>query len=154
MRIEGKFSLINVQINMVYESLLNPEILSLCIPGTEHIKRVDEKTYDCVIKQRVGPMSMKFGARNILTNVSPPTRIELQGEGNILGTTSKFVHCTVIKLNEKNNNQVEVCYDSDVNITGTMEALGNRVIKAKAKTLEAEIVSTLQDELQSLDKSS
>jgi len=149
MRIEGKFSLINVPIQTVYESLLKPEILSLCIPGAEQIERVDEKTYDCVIRQRVGPMSMKFGARNILTNVNPPTCIQLQGEGNIMGTSSKFVHNTVIDLKE-DNTVVEVCYSSEVNITGAMATLGNRVIKAKAKTLEEEIARALQEKLQSL----
>lgn len=150
MRIEGKFSLINVQLQTVYESLLKPEILSLCIPGAEQIERIDEKTYDCVIKQSVGPVAMRFKARNILTSLTPPKQIELHGEGDILGASGKFVHDTVIELQQRNDQQVEVCYGSDVNITGTMAVLGNRVIKAKAKTLEEEIAKALQEKLQNL----
>jgi len=150
MRIEGKFSLVNVPVQRVYESLLKPQILLLCIPGAEQIELIDEKTYDCVIKQRVGPIAVKFGARNILTNVNPPTHIQLQGEGNIMGTSGKFNHKTIIDLKE-DNTVVEVRYSSDVNIAGAMAALGNRVIKAKAKTIEEEIARALQEKLQSLD---
>jgi carbon monoxide dehydrogenase subunit G len=152
-RIEGKFSLINVPVQTVYKSLLEPEILSLCIPGAEQIKRVDEKTYDCVIKQRVGPMSIKFGARNILTNVDPPKFIRLKGEGDIMGTSGKFDHDTAIELKE-DDTLVEVCYSSDVNITGTFASIGNRLIKAKARTLEEEIQRVLQEKLQSLGNKS
>src|SRR4030042_3765178 len=131
MRVEGKFSLVNVQIQTVYQSLPKREILSLCIPGAEQIEQIDENTYDCVIRQSVGPVAMRFKARNILTSINPPRKIELHGEGDILGASGKFVHDTVIELQQRNDQQVEVCYGSDVNITGTMAVLGNRVIKAK-----------------------
>ena len=150
MRIEGKISLVNVKLQTVYESLLKPEILRLCIPGTEQIEQVDEKTYDCVIKQSVGPMAMRFKARNTITSLTPPKQIALQGDGDILGASGKFFHNTVIELQDKNEHEVEVCYSSDVNITGTMAVLGNRVIKAKAKTLEEEISKALQEKLQNL----
>ena len=48
------------------------------------------------------------------------------------------------------NKVVEVCYSSDMNVTGAVATLGNRVIKAKAKTLEEEIARALQEKLQSL----
>ena len=149
MRIEGKFCISNVPIQRLYESLLKPEILLLCVPGAEEIEKIDDKTYNCVIKQTFGPVSMKFRSRNILTNVTPPTRIELEGEGDVMGKSGKFVHNTVIDLME-DNKVVEVCYSSDVNIAGAMAALGNRVIKAKARKLEEEIARALQEKLQSL----
>ena len=149
MRIEGKFSIENVPIKKLFESLLKPEILSLCIPGAEEIKQIDGKTYDCLIKQAVGPVAMKFKARNILTSVNPPTRIELQGEGDIMGTAGKFVHNTVIDLKE-NGKSVEIDYSAELNISGAMAMLGNKVIKAKASKLEVEIAGALQKTLQRL----
>lgn len=149
MRIEGKFTLVNVPVQTVFEALLKPEILLLCIPGAEQIELIDEKTYDCVIKQRVGPMAIKFRARNLLTNVNPPTHIELQGEGDMLGASTKFNHNTIIDLIE-DNTVVEVHYSSDVNITGSMASLGNRLIKTTAKTLEEEIARALQEKLQNM----
>src|SRR4030042_6351063 len=126
MRVEGKFSLVNVQIQTVYESLLKPEILSLCIPGAEQIEQIDEKTYDCVIRQSVGPVAMRFKARNILTSINPPRKIELHGEGDILGASGKFVHDTVIELQQINGQQGEVCYGSGGNITDKTAGVGNR----------------------------
>ena len=147
MKIEGRVTLSDVSIQTVYKSLLKPEVLSSCIPGVEEIEQIDEQTYDCVIKQSVGPVSMKFKARNVLTNLSPPKHIELEGEGDILGSSSKFVHSTEIDLEEKGK-EVEIICCADVGITGPMEILGNRVIKAKAKNLEDEIAGALQKKLQ------
>ena len=150
MKIEGRAILSDISTQTVYESLLKPEILSACIPGVEEIEQIDEKTYDCVIKQSVGPISMRFKARNILTNLTSPKHIELQGEGDILGSSSKFVHSTEINLEEKGK-EVEIICSADVNITGPMAMLGNRVLKAKAKNLEEKIAEALQKKLQSSD---
>lgn len=110
-------------------------------------KKVDDRTYVCLIKQSVGPVAMKFSARNILVNVIPPRHIELQGEGDIMGTSGKFIHNTIIDLKEEDK-VLQISYSSELNITGAAAMLGNKIIKIKAKKLEEEISKSLQERLQ------
>ncbi|RLA95523.1 MAG: carbon monoxide dehydrogenase, partial [Deltaproteobacteria bacterium] len=66
MILEGKFTL-KAPIQKVWDSLLEPETLLACVPGAEKIEKLDERTYDCVIKQKVGPISVKFKFKTVLT---------------------------------------------------------------------------------------
>ncbi|MBM3302354.1 MAG: carbon monoxide dehydrogenase, partial [Deltaproteobacteria bacterium] len=59
MLIEGKFAL-KAPIEKLWESLLDPVTLASCIPGAEKVERIDEKTYDAVVKQKVGPIKVKL----------------------------------------------------------------------------------------------
>lgn len=76
MLMEGKFT-IKAPIQKLWETLLDPETLLSCIPGAEKIERIDEKTLDCVVKQKVGPISVKFKFKSVLSKVEPPTHIEV-----------------------------------------------------------------------------
>ena len=76
MIIEGKFML-KAPIQLLWDTLLDPETLRSCIPGAEKIERIDEKSYDCLVKQKVGPISVKLsGNRSTLSGflASPPRR--------------------------------------------------------------------------------
>ena len=57
MLIEGKFSL-KAPIQKVWDHILQPEILGSCLPGAEKVAKVDETTYDAVVKQKVGPIKV------------------------------------------------------------------------------------------------
>ena len=53
MIIEGRFTL-KAPIQMLWDTMMDPETLRSCVPGAEKVERLDEKTYDCVVKQKVG----------------------------------------------------------------------------------------------------
>ena len=59
MLLEGKFTL-KAPIKEVWDFLLKPETLASCIPGAEKMEAIDDKTYESVVKQKVGPISVKF----------------------------------------------------------------------------------------------
>ena len=99
MLMEGKFTL-KAPIQKLWDTLLDPETLLSCIPGAEKIERIDEKTYDCVVKQKVGPISVKFKFKSILSKVEPPTHIEVDGEGEDIGKAGHFVQKSVVDLRE------------------------------------------------------
>ena len=59
MIIEGKFT-VKAPIQKLWDMLLEPETLARCLPGAEKIEKIDEKTYDAVVKQKVGPIKVKL----------------------------------------------------------------------------------------------
>lgn len=56
---EGKFT-IKAQIQKAWDNLLSPETLASCIPGCEKLEAIDEKTFDCIVKQKVGPIAVRL----------------------------------------------------------------------------------------------
>jgi carbon monoxide dehydrogenase subunit G len=149
MLMEGKL-ILNVPIKKLWDTILEPETLLSCIPGAEKIERIDEKTYDCVVKQKVGPISVKFKFRSIITKMEPPTHIEVEGEGEDIAKAGHFVQKSIVDLREISPNEVEVSYKSDVNIVGKLAMFGDRIMRAKAKKVEEEFTKALQERLKSI----
>lgn len=147
MLLEGKFVL-KAPIQKVWDTLLEPETLLSCIPGAEKIERVDEKTYNCVVKQKVGPISVRFNFKSILTKINPPNHLEMEGEGeDTIAKAAHFVQKSIVDLKELSGGEVEVSYKSDVNIVGKLAMFGDRIMRAKAKKVEEEFTVALQERL-------
>jgi uncharacterized protein len=150
MQIEGRFT-VKAPIQKLWESLLEPGTLAACIPGAEKIERVDEKTYDCIVKQKVGPISVKFQFKNVVTKMEPPNHLEMEGEGyDLIAKAGRFVQRSVVDLKEMEQGEVEVSYRTDVNIVGKLAMFGDRVMRTKARQTEEEFTSKLKERLKGL----
>jgi hypothetical protein len=149
MLMEGKFT-IKAPIQKLWDTLLDPETLLSCIPGAEKIERIDEKTFDCVVKQKVGPISVKFKFKSVLSKVEPPIHIEVDGEGEDIGKAGHFVQKSVVDLRETPGGEVEVSYRTDATIVGKLAMFGDRIMRAKAKKVEEEFTKALQEKLKKL----
>src|SRR4030042_572927 len=144
MLMEGKFTL-KAPIKKIWDTLLEPETLLSCIPGAEKIERLDEKTYDCVVKQKVGPISVRFKFKSIITKMEAPTHIEIEGEGEDVAKAGHFVQKSVVDLREASSGEVVVSYKTDVSIVGKLAMFGDRIMRAKAKKVEQEFTEALQE---------
>lgn len=146
MILEGKFS-IKAPIEKLWDSLLEAETLRACVPGAEKIDRLDEKTYDCIVKQKVGPIGVRFKFKIFLTKLDPPNHIEMKGEGEDIGKAGRFTKKTTIDFKELKNEEVEISYKCDANIVGKLAMFGNRIMQAKAKKVEEEFTKNLRERL-------
>jgi len=149
MQLEGKLTL-KGPIKKIWDTLLEPETLLSCIPGAEKIERIDEKTYDCVVKQKVGPISVTFKFRSIITKMDPPTHVEVEGEGEDIAKAGHFVQKSVVDLRETSGGEVEVSYKTDATIVGKLAMFGDRIMRAKAKKVAEEFTKALQERLKSV----
>ncbi len=147
MLLEGKFTL-KAPIEKLWDSLLEAETLRACVPGAEKIDRIDEKTYDCVVKQKVGPIGVRFKFKIFLTKLDPPNHIEMKGEGEDIGKAGRFTKNTTIDFKDMGGGKVEISYKCDANIIGKLAMFGNRIMKAKAKQVEAEFTDNLKNRLE------
>jgi hypothetical protein len=149
MLMEGKVTL-KAPIRKIWDTLLEPETLLSCIPGAEKIERIDEKTYDCVVKQKVGPISVKFKFKSIITKMESPTHIEVEGEGEDIAKAGHFVQKSVVDLREISPSEVELSYRTNATIVGKLAMFGDRMIRAKAKKVEVEFTEALQERLKNV----
>jgi len=150
MLFEGKIK-VRAPIQKLWDVLLEPETLRECVPGAEKIERLDEKTYDCVIKQKVGPISVRFKFKNELMNLSPPSHMEMEGTGEDIGKAGHFTQKTRIDLKETEGGEVEISYQCHANIVGKLAMFGDRIMRAKAKKVETEFSDALRKKLGALE---
>ena len=148
MIIEGKFTL-KASIRKVWDSLLKPETLASCIPGAEEMELIDERTYNSVVKQKVGPISVKFKFTTILTEIDPPTHLKAVGKGADISKAGIFTQESTVDLKEIPGGEVEISYRSNVNIVGRLATFGDRIMRAKAKSIEEQFTRALRERLES-----
>jgi carbon monoxide dehydrogenase subunit G len=148
MLLEGKFTL-KAPIQEVWDFLLKPETLASCIPGAEEMKAIDDKTYESVVKQKVGPISVKLKFTTTITEMDPPRHLKAVGRGADITKAGTFSQETVVDLTEISKDEVEVSYGSNVSLVGRLATFGERIMRAKAKSVGEEFTKNLQEKLKS-----
>jgi hypothetical protein len=146
MLIEGKFRL-KAPIEEVWDFLLKPETLASCIPGCEKVEIIDEKTYNSIVKQKVGPISVRFKFTTTLTEIAPPTHLKAVGSGSAMNNLGNFRQETNVDLKEVPEEEVEISYKSNVSIVGRLATFGDRIMRAKAKKVGDEFTRALEVKL-------
>jgi carbon monoxide dehydrogenase subunit G len=146
MILDGQFTL-KAPIDKVWESVLDPETLGTCMPGTEKMEIIDEKTYESIVAQRVGPFKVKLKFRTELTEVRPPNYIKAVGKGADVTKLGNFSFDVELKLEEPQPGTVNVSYVSNVQLVGRLATFGERIMRAKSKSVSEEFTKNLQEKL-------
>ena len=149
MLIEGKFSL-DAPVEKLWSALHDPEVLRACMPGAEKILKIDDKTFDAVIKQKVGPIKVKLMFRNVITKEEPPTYMEMEGDGRDATKLGQIKQKTVVTLKESGAGDVEVAYEANVDVVGKLGKFGGRIMKRKAEKVEEQFTINLREKLASM----
>jgi carbon monoxide dehydrogenase subunit G len=146
MLIEGKFTL-QAPIQEVWNLLFELDTLAACIPGAEKLEEVGENTYDAVVKQKVGPITVRLKFTTVLTEIDPPRHVTAEGRGADIGKAGTFTQKSTLDLTEISKDTVEVSYSSNVSLVGRLATFGERIMRAKTKQLQEEITTNLQETL-------
>ena len=149
MLIEGQFKL-KAPIQKVWDFLLEPGTLASCVPGAEKMETIDDKTYESIVKQKVGPISVRLKFTTVLTEVDPPKHVKAVGKGADIGKAGNFTHEITVDLAEISKDEVEVSYKANVSIVGRLATFGERIMRAKAKSVGEEFTQNLQEKMKSL----
>lgn len=143
---------------LVWEMMLDPEILSMTIAGCERLERADQDTLKGRLNLRIGPVQGIFQGKVESTDVHPPSSLHMvvsgngpagvvRGEGNI--TLEAMPTTTRLR------------YDGSVQVSGRIASVGQRVMDSSAKSivkqslqnLDRQIQARLEPQLLSEDKS-
>ena len=146
MLMEGKFTL-KAPIQEVWDFLLEPGTIASCIPGAEKMVAVDDKTWEGVIKQKVGIISVKLNFTQTFAEIDPPKHIKAIGRGSALGGMGTFTQESVIDLKEVSKDEVEISYKANVSLVGRLATFGERIMRAKIDSTSLEFTNNLANKL-------
>ena len=135
MTMNGEYQL-PVSRETVWAKLNDTETLKACIPGCESFDKLSDTEYQAVAATKIGPVKAKFKGKVRLSDLDPPNRYKIsgQGDGGIAGFASGGA---TVKLEPKDGGTL-LAYTVEAQIGGKLAQLGQRLINGAAKKLADE----------------
>jgi carbon monoxide dehydrogenase subunit G len=130
-KVTGNYRLAMPQ-ERAYAALQDPAVLAQCMPGCEGLERVAEGEYAMKMKMVLAAVSGKFDGKVRIADQDPPNRFRLivEGSGKI-GFMRGDGLLTLTSVEGGTN----VAFDGDVQVGGTIAAVGQRLMDTTAKMM-------------------
>ncbi|MBK5295109.1 MAG: carbon monoxide dehydrogenase subunit G [Acidobacteriia bacterium] len=131
MKIGGVYQL-PVARDRAYSMLQDPAILARCIPGCGGLNRTAGNEYNMQMKLALASISGLFEGKVRITEQNPPESFRLAVEGK--GKIGFMKGDGLLRLVDKDGG-TEVSYVGDVQVGGTIAAVGQRLLDTTAKMM-------------------
>jgi carbon monoxide dehydrogenase subunit G len=118
--------------DQAYLLLQDPAILAKCMPGTDKLEKVGEDEYEMKMKMAIASFSGLFSGKVKIVDAHPPDHFKLLVEGS--GKVGFLKGEGLMNLAPKDGS-TEVNYEGDVQVGGTIAAVGQRLIDTTAKMI-------------------
>lgn len=123
----------------VWAALNDPEVLKACIPGCETLEKTDPTHYAARATLKIGPVKATFKANLEQSELDPPRRCVLRGEGQ--GGVAGFARGEAEVLLEAEQNGTALSYIARAVIGGKLAQIGQRLIDGAAKQIADDFFS-------------
>jgi carbon monoxide dehydrogenase subunit G len=161
MKVAGSYMIPALQ-DRVYALLQDPAVLARCMPGCESLDKIGEDEYAMRMKMLLGSMSGLFEGKVKISDPNPPLSFRLmvtgagkigfmKGEGVLTlaetGSQTELPQTSVPQTSVPQTSvpQTSVQYEGDVQVGGTIAAVGQRLIDTTAKMLIKRFFEKLQE---------
>jgi carbon monoxide dehydrogenase subunit G len=125
-------STLAVPLERAYELMQDPDVLARAMPGCESLERIGPDEYRMKMKMAMASISGAFEGKVRITDQQPPSSFKLIVEGS--GKIGFMKGEGLLKLTPSGD-ATEVSYEGDVQVGGTIAAVGQRLIDATAKMM-------------------
>jgi len=117
----------------VWAALNDPEILKYCIPGCEQLEKTSPTDFAAVAVLKIGPLKASFRGKVTLSDLDPPFRCKLAGEGQ--GGVAGFAkgHADVELTPEGSG--TTLTYAAHASVGGKLAQIGQRLIDGAARQI-------------------
>jgi hypothetical protein len=131
MKIAGSY-VIPAPPDRAYQMLQDPEVLARAMPGCESLEKTGEGQYQIKMKMALAAVSGSFEGKVTIADPQPPSafRLIVEGTGKI-----GFMKGQGLLRFSPHAEGAEVAYDGDVQVGGTIAAVGQRLIDATARMM-------------------
>ena len=137
---------------MVWQAILNPEVLKACIPGCQSLTGSVADGYEAVVKQKVGPVSATFTGLVQITDIVEGKSLRIAGEGK--GGVAGFAKGGADVTLEPVADGTRLGYVVEASVGGKIAQLGSRIIDGFAKKMADDFFTRFQDAVEGPDDAS
>jgi uncharacterized protein len=147
MEVKGTFS-VSVPVDFCWSFLKDPRTFSQCVPGCEEILSMDEKSFECVVVQKVGIFKVRFqGTTTVVEAEAQPVHL-VRTVTKGTDTRTKTLMETGLALNMRadpeNSGVTLVDYALTIRVVGKLAVLGEAVMRAKIKDVSRQTITSVK----------
>ena len=144
MKIKGSHTLA-VPRGVVWEAILNPEVLSRTLPGCEDMAPIGDNRFRGKLKMKVGPVQGVFEGGVELLDLDPPNGYSLKMDGK--GAPGFVNGNGSLRLEDTDDGGTLLHYEIDAQVGGRIAAVGQRLLDSSAKVLTRQGLQGLEKQL-------
>lgn len=133
---------VNAPPALVWEALLNPEVLKVCVPGCESLTGSATEGFEAEVVQKVGPVKARFAGVVTISDMVEFESCTLTGEGKggVAGFAKGAAHVRLTPSGEGTLLQYEV----EAKVGGKLAQLGSRIIDGFARKMADDFFARFQ----------
>src|SRR5215470_11487211 len=134
-KIEEEFE-VRAPVQQVWEYLIDPARVVVCIPGAELLEAQDDRTFVGAVKVKVGPMTMSYKGLVKFTEVDEQGRqVRMVGEGREAGGAGSAKVTMLSKVASLDGGGALVVVSADVDLVGKVVHFGRGMIEEVSRQL-------------------
>lgn len=132
MKVAGTYTVAAGQ-ERAYAALQDPAILAQCMPGCEKLELIGPDEYAMRMKMALAAVAGLFDGKIRIADSNPHTSFTLIVEG--AGKIGFMKGSGAITLKPADESSTEIHYEGDVQVGGTIAAVGSRLIDSTSKMM-------------------
>jgi len=117
----------------VWDGLNDPAILKACIPGCEQMDRTSPTDFVATARLKIGPLSATFKGKVTLSDLDPPKRCKIIGEGQ--GGVAGFARGDAEVVLTPEGTGTVLTYTAKASVGGKLAQIGQRLIDGAARQI-------------------
>jgi uncharacterized protein len=134
-KIEEQFE-VQAPVQRVWEYLIDPAKVVVCIPGAELLESQDERTFVGAVKVKLGPMAMSFkGLMKFIEMDEQGRQVRMVGEGREAGGAGSAKVTMLSKVTPLDGGGALVVVSADVDLVGKVVQFGRGMIEEVSRQL-------------------
>ena len=127
---------------LVWQALLDPEVLKACVPGCEEMTGTAQDGFEAVVVQKVGPVKARFTGAVTLSDIVEGQSLTLTGEGK--GGAAGFAKGEARVTLTPEDGGTRLAYDVQAKVGGKLAQLGSRLIDGFARKMADDFFERFQ----------
>jgi uncharacterized protein len=147
-KIEEQFE-VKAPVNRVWEYLIDPARVVVCIPGAELLETQDERTFLGAIKVKVGPVAMSYKGQIKFTELDEQNhQVRMVGEGREAGGAGSAKVNMLSKVTASGAGGALVVVTAEVDLVGKVVQFGRGMIEEVSKQLFRQFSACVKQHLE------
>jgi len=130
---------------VVWAGLNDPDTLKACIPGCQKIEKTDPTNFIATATLKIGPVKATFQGKVGLSDLDPPHRCRLSGEGQ--GGVAGFAKGDAEIVLTPEGDGTVLTYTAKASVGGKLAQIGQRLIDGAAKQIADDFFTRFAEKL-------
>lgn len=142
MRFDGEIA-VTAPREAVFDKLRDARAFASCIEGVSGLTEIDGAHYTATLETRIAYMRFKFAVAVEVLRLEAPALIEAKIEGTPIGVVGRLTATSHTTL-EESGSETRIRYAVEVGLAGKLGAMGQPVLRSKAREMEKSFAANLR----------